>query len=85
MKVLDSISLQPNYIAFLTLAELFGSFAILSKYYVCSLFNGRIYRDLKKPKDSDKIQNELVQDYSSTSCLQRYCFIYWAVLYVLDF
>lgn len=30
-------------------------------------FNGRIYRDLKKNKNSDKIQNELVQDYSSTS------------------
>lgn len=40
---------------------------------------------LKKNKDSDKIQNELVQDYSSTSGLQRCCFIYWAVLYVLDF
>lgn len=48
-------------------------------------FNSRIYRDLKKTKDSDKIQNEFVQDYSSTSGLQRYCFIYWAVLYVLDF
>lgn len=30
-------------------------------------FNGRIYRDLKKPKDSDKIQNELVQDYSTVA------------------
>lgn len=52
-------------------------------------FNGRIYRDLKKPKDSDKIQNELVQDYSSTSGLQCGWFIYWAVLKycknVLDF
>lgn len=38
---------------------------------------------LKKTKGSDKIQNELVQDYSSG--LQRYCFIYQAVLYVLDF
>lgn len=38
-------------------------------------FNGRIYRDLKKPKDSDKIQNELVQDYMFIAVLVAYSVI----------